>query len=499
MRAIEMILSHLRSVISELSADGGQVSGSIYDTAQVLRLAPPDASLERATEWLLSQQQGDGGWGNPAAPRSRDAPTLAVLLLLHSTDPGGRSRDVLAAGLEFLRRQSDYWTKLPDDLPVGVELTLPRLLDEAAEAGLQVPQVQYEGLRQLGQKRRKMLEKIPLLRGTPPVHSWESWGKEPTPAFLDASGGIGHSPSATAAWLKAAAQRSDLDEPRARARQYLLQAQDATALGIPGVVPTVWPIARFEQCWALFSVMCAGLLSHPGLQDVLRPQLEQLFKAVGERGLGMSDAFLADGDDTAAALAVLHLAGLPVDLKVLQHFVKGDEFVSYPGELQPSITTTSHGAQALWLAGRDVTANRRFIIKSQHSDGRWLVDKWHSSWLYATSQAMLALGFDAAEPLAAAVQALLRHQHPDGGWGAGEHATTVETAFAAISLHAIREQPYAGEAAQRALRRARDFLVRHYTPLAPCKPLWIGKELYAPFRIDRAFELSALAALMAQP
>jgi halimadienyl-diphosphate synthase len=245
--------------------------------------------------------------------------------------------------------------------------------------------------------------------------------------------------------------------------------------------------------------MCAGLLKHPGLREALQPQLEQLFKAVGERGLGMSDAFLPDGDDTAAALGILHLADFPVNLKVLDLFKKGDEFVSYQGELQPSITTTSHGAQALWLAGKDVEANRRFIIKNQHPDGRWLVDKWHSSWLYATSQAMLALGFDAAEPLASAVQALLRHQHPDGGWGAGEQSTPVETAFAAISLHAIRQQPYAGEAARSALRKAKDFLVRNYTPLVPHKPLWIGKELYAPFRIDRSFELAALLALFTQP
>jgi halimadienyl-diphosphate synthase len=80
-RLRDIVLTDLRFQIAELGRDGGMMNSSVYDTAQVLRLAPQgDSQRWSALEWLLGQQRDDGGWGSPAAPRARDVPTLASVL-----------------------------------------------------------------------------------------------------------------------------------------------------------------------------------------------------------------------------------------------------------------------------------------------------------------------------------------------------------------------------------------------------------------------------------
>ena len=102
------------------------------------------------------------------------------------------------------RPEACHWAApLPDDLPVGVELLLPQLIDEAAAAGLDLPNEAYIHLRELGARRRRMIARLQLRPGTTPVHSWEAIGTCPDPALLDAAGSIGNSPAATAAWLRA--------------------------------------------------------------------------------------------------------------------------------------------------------------------------------------------------------------------------------------------------------------------------------------------------------
>src|SRR5690606_41668810 len=72
-------VAHARSLHDALPI----LSPSVYDTAQALRFCPPTQGAERTVAWLLEQQHNDGGWGNPAAPRTRDLPTLAAILALH--------------------------------------------------------------------------------------------------------------------------------------------------------------------------------------------------------------------------------------------------------------------------------------------------------------------------------------------------------------------------------------------------------------------------------
>src|SRR5688500_10647033 len=120
---VTMLCTDLRALISDLGKDGGLIGPSIYDTAQVIRLAPPASGGWQTLNWLIEQQQPDGGWGDPNMPRARDVPTLAVLLALHTYATRVHHRKIIQAGVSFLRRHASIWAGAPpDDLPVGIEL-----------------------------------------------------------------------------------------------------------------------------------------------------------------------------------------------------------------------------------------------------------------------------------------------------------------------------------------------------------------------------------------
>jgi Squalene-hopene cyclase C-terminal domain/Prenyltransferase and squalene oxidase repeat len=490
-RIAEILLTDIRHLIADLGA-GGLIGPSIYDTAQVIRLAPPLEGAEQALDWLLTQQHPDGGWGSPAVPLARDVPTLAAVLALHELKAQRNLNDSIEAGLALLGRQAAYWSdELSDDLPVGIELLLPKLLEEAAAAGLSVPTEHYSAIIKLGMKRRKLIASLPLRSGSTPAHSWEAFGVEPDPALLDHYGSIGHNPAATAAWLRRAQGRDDLAEARAAARRYLDQATIATGVNIPGVVPTAWPITRFEQSNTLYAVLIGGMIDHPALQSVLQPQIDDMAQAMRHDGIGFSDYFDTDGDDTAEALAVLVATGRTSDPQPLQRFATDTHFAAYPGELQPSPSVTAHAIHTLDLCGHDTSAARAYLLERQLPDGRWLGDKWNGSWLYTTCQALVALNKATDTPTVAALQrsvsAILAHQHSDGSWG-DYGANAEETAYAVLALRAIAARFPIGPH----LERGQRWLLANYRPFEHNRrPIWLAKEIYCPQRLSRMIELVA--------
>ena len=491
-RIAEILLTDIRHLIAELGTGGGLMSPSIYDTAQVIRLAPPAEGVEPALKWLLAQQQSDGGWGNLAVPRARDVPTLAAVLALHEHDVRKNVRASIQEGLAFLTRQAAQWSgELPDDLPVGVELLLPRLLEEAAAAQLSLPYELYHSVIELGMKRRGLIALLRLRPGTTPANSWEAFGVEPDQAMLDHYGSVGHNPAATAAWLRRAEGRTHLVEPRALARRYLNQAAASTGVTVPGVVPTAWPITRFEQSNTLYAVLIGGMIDHPALQSVLQPQIDDMAKAMRPEGLGFSDHFQADGDDTAEALAVLVATGRTRNPQPIQRFATDNYFAAYLGELQPSPSVTAHAIHALDLCGRDTSAARAYLLERQLADGRWLGDKWNGSWLYTTCQALVCFNKitdpQTTEALHRGASAILKHQHSDGSWG-DYQPNSEETAYAVLALRAVAEHFPVGPA----LEQAQRWLLANYRPFAQeRRPIWLAKEIYCPQRLSRMIELVA--------
>jgi len=492
----DALLTDLRRLIGDLGTDGGLIGPSVYDTAQVLRLAPPADSVWPAFEWLLAQQRPDGGWGNPETPRTRDIATLAALLALQKYSRCDTTYDRIQEGVSFLRRQAAQWTRpLPDDIPLAAELVLPTLVAQARQQEIDISSAPYAGLSALGERRRRMIAEVTIRPGTSPVHSWETWGQDLDGSLIDGAGSIGHSPAATAAWLHATQRCANLSDARAAARQYLERAAQVTGVGIPGVVPTVWPYGRNEQSVSLFALFLAGLHSHPALCDILRAQTDDVWRGLRPEGQGISDHFAADGDITAMNLVIVTAAGYQPNRASLQHYIVNDYCMTYPNELQRSLSATAHAAHALALLGGDPTPLLDYLCKRRAADGYWAGDKWHASWFYLTSHTIHALlQAGRVEDALPAQAALIDHQRPDGSWGVTD-ATGEETAYAVLGLLAFKRAGALSEQGSHALRRAGTWLLSRYRPhtegYGAC---WIAKEMYRPRRISWASEIIAALA-----
>lgn len=490
----DLLLTDLRHTISSLGANGALTSPSIYDTAQLVRLCPPPEGVWPALNWLMSQQRADGGWGDPSFPRARDLPTLAAILALHTYATRADAREAMRAGLAFLHRQAIYWSgPLPEDLTAGLELLFPNLLDEASALGVAVSPRPYAALINLGARRRQLLTKLKPQAGTTAFHSWEAWGAEPHLWLIDAAGSVGHSPAATARWLHLAGGRPELAAAAATARDYLLRAAAATAVDIPGVVPTCWPTPHFERVFSLHALYLAGLLDAPSLADVVEPQVDAVQRAFGSHGIGFSDAFAPDGDDTAAALAVLWARERHADGSTLAGFAVGDHYCAWPGELQPSLSVTAHVAHALHRHGGSGQVGKSFMIDRQLPDGRWPGDKWNGSWLYTTWRVIIALSdLREREPLARAEAALVAHQQPDGGWG-GFASNAEETAYGLLALWQLHRMGWLSPIGHAALVKAERWLLHDYQPFRPSQQhCWLAKEPYRPQRIAHTIEVAAM-------
>ncbi|MEV8455561.1 prenyltransferase/squalene oxidase repeat-containing protein [Streptomyces sp. NPDC052095] len=473
-------LRQLHSLIDDLGTGGGAITPAVYDTARAATLLPHRPGTGDMLRWLTTRQQPDGGWGNPLIPHARDLPTLAAVLAL-AHHPACRSST--ERGIAFLRHHApQVWEgPVPQDISVGLELLLPPLLDEARTAHPTLPTTPYEALRALGEQRRHLITRhAPHPPGSAAVHSWEGWGSTAQPLPADGSGGIGHSPAATAAALRHLGHRA----PAGPLDAYLSRA----ATGRPPLLPTVWPIDIFERTWALHALALTGLAGHPRLADPCARQLDALHQALTPAGIGMSAHFAPDGDITATANLTLALTGRPTSTAMVEQYRHEDHYRTYPGELQPSLTTTAHALhfQTLTNPAEPDDLVHRFLRDRQDTDGRWNGDKWHTSWIYTTAQALFAL--PTTDPAARhGAHALLHAQRPDGGWGA-HHPTAGETGYAVLALHT---HPTPGTAA--AMARAAHWLTAWQQAGGTCDCLqWTGKEPYCPQRVDRTVAHTAL-------
>lgn len=491
------LLADLRVLLLEMGTNGGLVGPSIYDTAQVLRFSPPQ-DVGPVVEWLLEQQHSDGGWGSLVVSRARDLPTLATLLALHQAAPE-RTCAAIEAGLTFLRSHAACWYgALTEDIPVGIELLLPALLEEAKRVHLLIDSRPYAELITLGQKRRHILKGRRFPAGTTALHSWEALDIPPDMSVIDGSGGIGHSPAATAAWLFATADRVDLASQHAAAVRFLEQASLATGVGIAGVMPTIWPIMHFERVWMLYTLQLGGLLRWNELHNLVEPQIDHVSHSLRHTGLGMSEWFITDGDMTSTALAMLAGSGRKPDLAILQQFAQpeGGGYTTYFGELQQSISVTVHAAHALALLNGDACRPLQSLLKQRSEGKTWAGDKWHASWLYLTSHTIAA--YCAAGQAAIARESLpaLRNAcRPDGSWGSDGYAFE-DTAYAVLALLALDRVDALDADDYTMMDRAQQWMQHHYYSLVQhSQPRWIGKELFRPSRIVHATILSAMLGI----
>jgi hypothetical protein len=495
------LLSELRTLIGSLGESGGLVSPSVYDTALLLRLYPPQAGVVPGLQWLLRQQHADGGWGEPTVPAARDVPSLAAVLTLHVYRHLLPVESAIASGLAFLRRQAPQWQTVHIDLvPIAAEMILPYLLQEAEKAGLMIDHRPYAHVFELRRRKLARLANVPLAKHDTPIFSWEALGYPFTPDVLDPWTGVGHSPAATAAWLAAAAGQEVDPILRAQAEAYLARAEATTGLGIRGVVPFAYPITGFELCYALYPLLLTGLLNHPALADVVKPQVRRLRTFVDQnQGLGFGEGFTPDVDCTSVAVSVLLAAGETVDIGLVKRFWHHDHFYTFAWELNPSVLSNIHALYALTVNGERCRATEGFLINRQEENGAWKVDKWHTSWRYSTLEALAAfqhLGYPAE--LARAACALVDDQNADGSWGAAHGARSLETVYGVMGLNVLPRSLQSPQV-KAALRRGQAWLQTHAHHSFKHEQIWLGKETYSPVRVDAAYRLCALAMAQEQP
>jgi hypothetical protein len=148
---------------------------------------------------------------------------------------------------------------------------------------------------------------------------------------------------------------------------------------------------------------------------------------------------------------------------------------------------------AAMLMGDDGAETAAYLRSQQQPDGRWANDKWHTSWLYPTMHAIIALAHHGdSGSVHRASAAILHAQCPDGGWGTAE-----ETAYALLGLIYAR-RICTSDNLLRAIYAGRFWLGNSISQPATNPPLlWIGKELYTyPHIVQSAIQAALIAVNM---
>ncbi|RIK38075.1 MAG: hypothetical protein DCC57_21175, partial [Chloroflexi bacterium] len=214
----EAILAELQKTVADLGRDGGKISPSVYDTAQRLRLYPPQEGVSAGLEWLLAQQHPDGGWCESTVLAARDIPTLAAILAIHQYRRDAQAQAAIRRGLAYLATHASRWSAVHiNETPLGGEMILPLLLKEAAAQGFAIDQRPYARLFGMREQKLERLARYPFAANSAPTYSWEALELPFAPQMLDPWTGVGHSPSATAAWLRSAGDAPQYAELRALA------------------------------------------------------------------------------------------------------------------------------------------------------------------------------------------------------------------------------------------------------------------------------------------
>ncbi len=491
-------VDELRVLIGDLGKSGGVISPAVYDTAQVLRFNPPEQGVEPALNWLLSQQMPDGGWGNAAVPLARYIPTLAAVLALHELGETRIASEAVDAGLRFLASRTDEWSSSHIDLlPIAVEMILPWMLEDALRQGLSIDLEPFQALFDLRREKKRKLASLTISAGSAPAYSWEALDLPPDLSLLDQTGGVGHSPAATARWLQLAKRSgSNMAEGIKAAESYLEKSSLATLEGIPGVVPTVWPISVFEYIYGIHILSVNEQTNSREFAHLIQAHAETIESQMLERGgLGFSEHFIRDVDCTAVGMIALVGCGRnSISDDLILRYRQGSKFRTYEKELNPSVFSNAHALHALANNGTRVVEVEQFLQERQLAEGGWMSDKWHSSWLYTTLEvinSLLALGI--TDGLNAAKCEILSQQNRDGWWSSTEYPSLLDTIYAMTALEQLNIHGFLAEDESNSLVRAQQWLRASYDPtLLRQERLWMGKELYSPYRVDSVYALSTL-------
>ncbi|MEU2365352.1 prenyltransferase/squalene oxidase repeat-containing protein [Streptomyces noursei] len=475
----------------------GSLSPSVYETARLVSLAPWLEGHRHRIEFLLGRQDASGRWGPLGGfglvPTLSAVEALLVVLRRGDQEAADLREHVDAAaeaGLCSLAC-SGMDGPLPDT--AAHELIVPGLVERINRlAGpahnLLLPTELRPDLREHLRHRVGAAGAVPGKL----QHSLEAFGDERTALLVpDASGLVGSSPAATAAWVHL---RGGPTRCPGRSRALAAVVRHHHAL-----VPSVTPTAPFERLWVLTMLLTTGCAV--GDFTGLREQVRRLLGPEGAHGV---HGLPPDADDTSTALHLLGLMGEVQEPAVLHRFEAPTHFACYIGEDTASPTANAHVLEALGLYQQHTGAGLHpwtdeamakvatWLCRVQAEDGTWS-DKWHSSPFYALYCCAPALhtygGPVARAAVERALQWLRSHQHADGSFGI-DAGSREETSYAVLALaRCIETADGPGEADQELLGLARAFLLG---TMRPDPALWQDKDLYTPRAVVQAAVTAAL-------
>ena len=470
-----------------------------YDTAWLAAVPErPGSSRPRfpgCLQWLLDHQRPDGSWGGQLRyEHDRLICTLAALPALAAFSRTNAHRAAVEAGRRYIWQHGHRLAGEPVEL-VGFELLLPALVERVRDAGIMLPPLLDLYATRRAEKLRLIPPHMLYSASSTVAHSLEFLGSTCDTTRLrqtqSANGSVGNSPAATAFFL------SKTNDPSAQ--RYLQQALAHNGAGASSVA---YPCETFELLWTAYHLHLSGM---PARTALPAGELDELERGIAGGGVGLSASYpLADADDTAVALLLLHDAGRSVDSTVLQQFaVEGGHFASYPLERHPSTTTNVHALHALLRVPG--YPNRRAVVErlldfllEQRTDGLYWLDKWHISPYYATAHTLLALA-ELPRDLAGRVRPALgearrwlrQTQNADGSWGAFDGGTAEETAYGVLALGG--GSPNESDVAH--IRAAGRYLSLRSGEAGAAElfpALWVEKCLYAPRLVVEAAIEAAL-------
>ncbi|GGZ69458.1 prenyltransferase/squalene oxidase repeat-containing protein [Streptomyces bluensis] len=491
----------------------GSVRPSLYETARVISTAPWLPGEPRRVAYLLQEQAPDGSWGEGPEPY-RLLPTLsAVEAALAVLRRGSTSAEITRRLATAVDRGLAALRALPSAGPwpdtAAAEILVPSLIARIHEQVALTAEDDIPGLegwrpgpgptvpRGYDRAAPAYVAKRCASAGSLPVklhHTFEGVaGYLPQSLIPDGQDLLGSSPAATAAraaWASPALTAGAVAALEPVARRY------------SGLFPEAAPILVFERLWV------AAALARVHLPAAALPTVRRwttdIYDPQGVRG---APGLMADADDTAMAVLVASLVGLPYTPEPLDLFHNGSHYDCYIGEDTGSITANAHALQALgsYLSrhpeaqhtyGPRTEKLRDWLISRQQPEGPW-PDKWHASPYYATMRCVTALARYGEDHASTAVRAAaawtVETQHDDGSWGIWG-GTVEETAYAAqilLSTAAPTRQPQHA----RALERAEAYLNAAAGRGHRHPALWHDKTLYAPDAMIEAEVLAVREAL----
>ena len=530
----------------------GSLTCSVYDTAWVAMVIKNVDGQRRwffpsAFEYLLNQQQHDGGWQSSFSDADGILNTLAALLAFcrHISYP---LQLTLPEDLRHRKDRAIYFLETKFTM-CDVESTITATLQPFFSRLLQLLEPEGIHFSFLGkeilthERGRKMPNhNVAALYSnirTSVAHNLESRVGE-----IDFNrvgqhkicGSMMASPAATAAYLMGCASWDE------EAEAYLHHITSIGGSKYAGGVPSKFPTTVFEVTRVISTLLENGFTP----QDLGARALDN---AAGflhdclqlESGVtGFAPYVESDADNTAQAISALCLLGRHVSPEgLIVRFETRENFKTYTQDRNPSFRTNCHVLQSFLdlLPGNNQQTSQiekcvKFICNSWWTTNGQIEDQSVSGKASGDSQKanycqqnispnypvmlmakafmrLIRLWEQGLVPvpndpsirdklIISLFQALIRtlqSQNADGSWGSGQRCET--TAYAVITLTklaSLSSAPRVRMQSMLAIKNGRDYLSKNYLPFSEPELVWTGKTTSGASTLHQAYILAALQA-----